>query len=172
MAQKISLFSNKFPNRFVIDRQGLVDIDVVETHQDRLDASWEWTGANLVVGPGGAPAQGFGQKGRLRRAGFISGNFWLTIADFDGNRIHSKFIDEAIVDPDVVEEVRQNSTFILEKGLIDPNHVSFRSARFPDLVIQQVNFQLFAKPARPQFPEEFQAATFRIVQPALDASNE
>jgi Alpha-L-arabinofuranosidase B (ABFB) domain len=172
MARKISLFSNRFPDRFIIDRQGEADIAIVETEQDRADASWEWTGPNLVVGPGGAPARGFGEKGQLRRAGFLSGGFSLMIADFDGNRIHSKFIDEAIADPAVVAEVRRNSTFVLEKGLIDPNHVSFRSERFPDLFIQQVNFQLFAKPARAQFPDEFQAATFRIVEPALDAGNQ
>ena len=90
------------------------------------------------------------------------------IATFDGNRIHGKF-DAGITDPDVAAEVRANSTFILEKGLIDPNHVSFRSARFPDLFIQQINFQLFAKPARAQFPDELQAATFRMVEPPLNA---
>ncbi|OCB12484.1 hypothetical protein A5717_17545 [Mycolicibacterium porcinum] len=168
MAQKISLFSNRFQDRFIIDRQGQADIAVPQSEQDRIDASWEWTGPNLVVGPGGAPARGFGEQGQLRRAGFLTGGFSLMVADFDGNRIHSKFIDEAIADPAVVAEVRRNSTFVLEQGLIDPNHVSFRSVAFPELFIQQVNFELFARPARPQFPEEFQAATFRIVQPALD----
>jgi hypothetical protein len=166
-SRKISIFSNKFPDRFIVDRQGLADIAVVESFTDRQDASFEWTGPNLVLGPGGAPAKGFGEEGQLRRAGAPLG-FTLMIATFDGNRIHGKF-DEGITDPDVAAEVRANSTFVLEKGLIDPNHVSFRSARFPDLFIQQINFQLFAKPARAQFPDEFQAATFRMVEPPLNA---
>ena len=35
--------------------------------------------------------------------------------------------------------------------------------------IHEINFQLFAKPARAQFPNEFQAATFRMVEPPLNA---
>lgn len=169
-SRKISIFSNKFPDRFIIDRQGVADIAVVESFSDRQDASFEWTGPNLVLGPGGAPASGFGEQGQLRRAGAPFG-FTLMIADFDDNRIHSKF-DQGITDPEVAAEVRANSTFVLEQGLIDPNHVSFRSARFPDLFIQQINFQLFARPARVQFPNELQAATFRMVEPPLNAADQ
>src|SRR5690606_13194992 len=89
---------------------------------------------------------------------------------FEDNSIHCMYAG-GITDAQVGEEVRKNSTFVLEKGLIDPNHVSFRSARFPDLFIQQVNFQLFARPARPQFPDEFEAATFRMVTPPLNAAD-
>ena len=67
-SRKISIFSNKFTDHFIVDRQGLADIAVVESFTDRQDASFEWTGANLVLGPGGAPATGFGEKGQLRRA--------------------------------------------------------------------------------------------------------
>ncbi|WP_280501662.1 AbfB domain-containing protein [Nocardia farcinica] len=169
MGMKISMFSNKFQDHFIVERQGLADIAPIETPADRENASFEWTGPGLVLGPDGAPADGFGASGQLRRAGAPFG-FVLMIATFEDNRIHGKFAD-GITDPQVAEEVRKNSTFVLEKGLIDPNHVSFRSARFPDLFIQQVNFQLFARLARPQFPDEFQAATFRMVTPPLNAAD-
>jgi Alpha-L-arabinofuranosidase B (ABFB) domain len=166
-SRKISIFSNRFQDRFIVDGAGGVNIAVVTSFTDRQDASFEWTGPNLVLGPGGAPARGFGEQGQLRRAGQPFGST-LMIATFDGNRIERKF-DEGITDPDVAAEVRANSTFVLVPGLIDPNHVSFQSARFPDLFIQQINNQLFAKPARAQFPNEFQAATFRMVEPPLNA---
>jgi alpha-L-arabinofuranosidase B-like protein len=171
MSSKISIFSNRFQDHFIVDRQDVVDIAVVDvgSFNDRQDASFEWTGPNLLLGPDGV-AEGFGEEGQLRRAGAPLGST-LMIDTFDGNRIHSKF-DKGITDPDVAAEVRANSTFVLVQGLIDPNQVSFQSKRFPDLFIQQINFQLFAKPARDQFPNELQAATFRIVEPPLNARDQ
>ena len=93
----------------------------------------------------------------LRRAGAPLG-FVLRIATFDNFRIHGKFFD-GIVDPNVMAEVRQESTFVLEKGVIDPNQFSFRSVKFPDRFIRHRDFKLFAEPVNA--PAELQSATFR-----------
>ena len=63
----------------------------------------------------------------------------LHIAPFDEFRIHIKCFD-GIVDPDRKEEVRQESTFTIVQGLIDPNQFSFRSVKFPDLFIRHRDF--------------------------------
>jgi hypothetical protein len=142
-----SLFSNNFPDRFIISRGGFADIARIETDIDRGDATFDWTG----------PSLSFGTTGQLRRAVAPLG-FVLHIADFDGFRIHEKFFD-GIVDPDRKEEVRQESTYAVVPGLIDPNQFSFRSVKFPDRFIRHRNFQLFAEPVNA--PRELQDATFR-----------
>jgi hypothetical protein len=147
----LSLFSNNFPDFFVIERAGLADIARIETDADRGDATFQWTGPNLRIG----------ETGQLRRAAFPLG-FVLQIATFDGFRMHGKFAD-GIIDPAVAEEVRADSTFVLEQGLIDPNQLTFRSVKFPDRVIRHRNFQLFAEPVNT--PGDFQDATFRIASP-------
>jgi hypothetical protein len=76
--------------------------------------------------------------------------------------MHGKF-DVGITDPDVAAEVRADSTFVLEKGLIDPNQFSFRSVKFPELFIRHRDFKLFAESVNT--PDELQSATFRIVPP-------
>ncbi|BBZ33626.1 AbfB domain-containing protein [Mycolicibacterium confluentis] len=162
----ISLFSNKFQDHFVVLRGGFADIATIATDQDREDATINWTGSGLVLGPGGTFG-GFGQKGQLRRGSTPPG-FLTMIATFDGNRIHEKFFD-GIVDPERKAEVLRDSTFILEKGLIDPNQVSFRWAESSDIYIVQRNFQLFAQ--RAVTPDDFQAATFRMTNP-LNAQNQ
>jgi hypothetical protein len=151
----LSLFANQFQDRFIIDRTGLADIARVETDADRGDATLNWTGPNLRIG----------EPGQLRRAIAPLG-FVLRIATFDEFRIHVKFAD-GIIDPAVAEEVRADSTFILEQGLIDPNQVSFRSAKFRDRFIRHRNFQLFAEPINT--PQDHQDATFRIAAPLQQA---
>ena len=146
-----SLFSNNFPDMFIISRGGFADVAKIETDLDRGDATFDWTG----------PGLNFGATGQVRRAADPLG-FVLHIADFDGFRIHEKFFD-GIVDPDRKEEVRQESTFVAVPGLIDPNHFSFRSVRFPDRFIRHRNFQLFAEPVNA--PRELQDATFRMAPP-------
>lgn len=76
--------------------------------------------------------------------------------------MHGKF-DAGITDPAVAAEVREDSTFVLEKGVIDPNQFSFRSVKFPDRFIRHRDFKLFAEPVNS--PDELQSATFRIVPP-------
>jgi len=148
---RISLFSNNFPDRFIVERTGLADIAVIETDIDRGDATFEWTGPNMRIG----------ETGQLRRATPLLGVV-LQIATFDDFRMHGKFAD-GIIDPAVAAEVRADSTFVLEQGLIDPNQFSFRSAKFPDRFIRHRNFQLFAEPVNA--PRELQDATFRRASP-------
>jgi len=143
----ISLFSNNLPDFFIVERQGLADIAKIETDVDRGDATFEWTGPNMQPGT----------TGQLRRAAAPLGVV-LHVASFDGFRIQGKFFD-GIVDPDRKEEVRQESTFVIEAGLIDPNQLSFRSVKFGDRHLRHRDFQLFAEPVR--FPDELQSATFR-----------
>ena len=143
----ISLFANNLPGFFIIERQGLAAITEIETDVDRENATFEWTGPDMQPGT----------TGQLRRAVAPLG-FVLHIASFDSFRIHGKFFD-GIVDPAVKEEVRQESTFVIEAGLIDPNQLSFRSVKFGDRHIRHRDFQLFAEPVR--FPDELQSATFR-----------
>ncbi|MER6244821.1 AbfB domain-containing protein [Streptomyces griseorubiginosus] len=150
-ASRFSLFSNNFPEFFVIDHGGLVDIAKIETDADRADATFTWDGPNLD----------FGVKGRLLRAAPPLG-FCLRIATFDDFRIHSKFF-EGIEDPAVAAEVREDSTFVLERAEIDPNQASFRSVKFPDRFIRHRDFQLFAEPV--STPDELQSACFRIDSP-------
>ena len=147
----VSLFSNNLPDFFIVERSGLADIAKIETDTDRRDATFEWTGPNLR----------FGETGQLRRAVAPLG-FVLRIATFDDFRMHGKF-DAGIVDPDVAAEVRADSTFVLERGVIDPNQFSFRSVKFPDRFIRHRDLQLFAEPVNT--PDELQSATFRIVSP-------
>ena len=151
-----SLFSNQFQDRFIIRRGGFGDIAKIETDIDRGDATFDWTG----------PSLGFGTAGQLRGAAAPPG-FVLHIAPFDDFRIHDKFFD-GIVDPDRMEEVRQESTFVAVPGLIDPNQFSFQSVKFPDRFIRHRNFQLFAEPINT--PAEHQDATFRRAPP-LQASS-
>lgn len=147
----LSLFSNNFPDFFMIERTGLIDIAKIETDVDRADATFEWTGPNLRLG----------EQGQLQRAVAPLG-FVMMIATFDDFRMHGKFVT-GITDPVVAAEVRANSTFVLEKGLIDPNQVSFRSMQFPDRFIRHRDFHLFAEPVNS--PNELQSATFRIAPP-------
>lgn len=147
----ISLFSNNLPNFFIVERSGLADIAKIETDIDRGDATFEWTGSNLR----------FGETGQLRRA-VAPLDFVLRIATFDGFRMHGKF-DVGIEDPAVAAEVHADSTFVLEKGVIDPNQFSFRSVKFPHRFIRHRDFKLFAEPVNT--PDELQSATFRIVSP-------
>jgi hypothetical protein len=152
----LSLFSNNFQDRFIVERSGDVDIAPIETDTDRGDATFEWTGPNLRIG----------ETGQLRRATPLLGVV-LRIATFDKFRMEGKFAD-GIVDETVAEEVRQDSTFVLEQGLIDPNQLTFRSVKFPDRVIRHRNFKLFAEQVNS--PADFQDATFRIASP-LRATN-
>ncbi len=152
----LSLYSNDLPDFYIVERSGLADIAKIETDIDRGDATFEWTGAHLRIG----------ETGQLRRAAAPLG-FVLRIATFDNYRIHGKYFD-GIIDPDVKEEVREESTFVLEKGAIDPNQFSFRSVKFPDLYIRHQNFQLFATPVNA--PAELQAATFRPAAPLQPAN--
>jgi hypothetical protein len=154
MSNKLSLFSNNLPDFFVVERTGLADIAEIHTDIDRGDATFEWTGASL----------NFGTTGRLLRAVAPLG-ICLHIATFDGFRMHGKFF-EGITDPDVARQVREDSTFTLEKAEIDPNHVSFRSVRFPDRFIRHRDEQLFAEPVNT--PAELQSACFRINAPLAD----
>jgi hypothetical protein len=145
---KLSLFSNNLPDFFIVERQGdceIAKIDI-DSFSDRFDATFEWTGPNLRVGE-------TGQLRRVNPPGIV-----LHIATFDNFRIHGKFFD-GIVDPNVMAEVREESTFVLEKGLIDPNQCSFRSVKFPDRFIRYRDFKLFAEPVNA--PDELQSATFR-----------
>ena len=129
-----SLFSNNFPDHFIILRDGFADIAKIETDIDRGNATFDWTGPSLRVGT----------TGQLRRAVAPLG-FVLHVADFENFRILEKFFD-GIIDPARKEEVRQESTFLVEAGLIDPNQFSFRSVKFPDRFIRHRDFQLFAEP--------------------------
>ena len=148
---KLSLFSNNLQSFFIIDHDGLADIAEIETDEDRRDATFEWTGPHL----------NFGETGQLRRAVAPLG-FCLRIATFDDFRIHSKFF-AGIEDPEVAAEVREDSTYTLERAEIDPNQASFRSVRFPDRFIRHRNHQLFAE--RVNTPAELQSACFRIESP-------
>jgi len=147
----LSLFSNNFQDFFIVERSGLADIAKIETDIDRGDATFEWTGPNLR----------FGETGQLRRTAAPLG-FVLQIATFDGFRMHGKYF-ASITDPAVLEEVFADSTFVLERGLIDPNQFSFRSVKFPDRFIRHRDFKLFAEPVTT--PDELQSATFRAVPP-------
>jgi hypothetical protein len=129
----MSLLSEPVQELFVVERQGLADIAAIESDMDRADASFEWTGPNFSIG----------EEGQIRRANPLIGVV-LMIADFDNFRIHGKFAD-GIVDPQVAADVRENSTFILEQGRMDPSQVSFRSKKFPDLFIRQRERKLFAQ---------------------------
>ncbi|MFD9521750.1 AbfB domain-containing protein [Streptomyces sp. NPDC059979] len=148
---KLSLFSNNFPDFFIIDHNGLVDIAKMETEDDRRNATFQWTGSSL----------NFGQKGMLVRAVAPPG-FCLHIATFDNFRIHSKFFT-GITDPQVKARVIEESTYILQAAEIDPNQASFRSVKFPDRFIRHRGFELFAEPVAT--PDELQSACFRIAQP-------
>ncbi|MGW2634056.1 AbfB domain-containing protein [Streptomyces chattanoogensis] len=148
---KLSLFSNNFPELFIIDHTGLVDIAKIETEDDRRNATFQWTG----------PSLNFGNKGMLIRAVAPPG-FCLHIATFDNFRIHSKFFT-GITDPQVKAQVIEESTYVLERAEIDPNQASFRSVKFPDRFIRHRNFELFAEPV--VTPDELQSACFRIAQP-------
>ncbi|MFD3329629.1 AbfB domain-containing protein [Streptomyces sp. NPDC058701] len=148
---KLSLFSNNFPDFFIIDHGGLVDIAKIETEDDRRNATFQWTGPSLSVG----------ERGMLVRAVAPPG-FCLHIATFDNFRIHSKFFT-GITDPQVKAQVIKESTYTLEQAEIDPNQFSFRSVQFPDRVIRHRNFELFAEPV--VTPDELQSACFRISQP-------
>ncbi|MGC0397962.1 hypothetical protein RKD27_000606 [Streptomyces sp. SAI-126] len=150
-ANRLSLFSNNFPEFFIIDHDGLVDIAKIESDVDRGNATFEWDGSSLSVG----------KQGRLLRAVAPLG-FCLRIATFDGFRIHSKFF-EGIPDPDVAAEVREDSTFVIEQAEVDPNQISFRSVKFPDRFIRHRDFQLFAEPVSTL--DELQSACFRIDSP-------
>lgn len=163
----ISMYSNNKPDHYIVERAGVADIATIQTDQDRQDATFVWTGAGLVLGPGVTSA-GFGQKGQLRRAGSPEG-FVLMIATFDDFRIHGKYAD-GIVDPAVAAEVRRDSTFVLEKGLIDPNQVSFRSVQYPDRYIRHRGNMLFAETVRT--PGDYQTATFRMTWPLTGAVND
>jgi hypothetical protein len=149
--RKISLFSNNLQNFFIVERTGLADIAEIKTFSDRQDASFEWTGDQMR----------FGETGQLRRATGPLGVV-LHIATFDDFRIHGKFFD-GIIDPDVKARVLEESTFVLEKGVIDPNHFSFRSVKFPERFIRHRDFKLFAEPVNK--PAELQSATYRAVRP-------
>lgn len=146
-----SLFSNQFQDRFVMERPDGAVIDRIVTDADRSDATFTWTGGSLSVGT----------TGQLHRGVFQTG-IVLHIATFDSNRILGKQFD-TIIDPNVKEQVRQESTFRIEEGLIDPNQITFRSVKFPELVIRHRNFQLFAE--RDVTPQDFQDATFRRAPP-------
>ncbi|MFG2227377.1 AbfB domain-containing protein [Streptomyces sp. NPDC048644] len=148
---KLSLFSNNFPEFFIIDHTGLADIAKIENEEDRRNATFQWTG----------PSLNFGERGMLVRAVAPVG-FCLRIATFDNFRIHSKFFT-GITDPQVKAEVIEESTYVLEQAEIDPNQASFRSVKFPDRFIRHRNFELFAEPV--VTPPELQSACFRIAQP-------
>ncbi|MFI7103756.1 AbfB domain-containing protein [Streptomyces sp. NPDC050161] len=148
---KLSLFSNNFPEFFIIDHTGLADIAKIVNEEDRRNATFQWTG----------PSLNFGEKGMLVRAVAPAG-FCLRIATFDNFRIHSKFFT-GITDPQVKAEVIEESTYVLEQAEIDPNQASFRSVKFPDRFIRHRNFELFAEPV--VTPPELQSACFRIAQP-------
>ncbi|MGW3322385.1 AbfB domain-containing protein [Streptomyces virginiae] len=149
---KLSLFSNNFPDFFIIDHSGLADIAKIETDQDRRDATFRWTGSSLAT---------FGGTGMLVRAVAPPG-FCLRIATFDDFRIHSKFFT-GIIDPQVKAEVIEESTYIIEAAEIDPNQASFRSVKFPDRFIRHRNFELFAEPI--VTIDDMQSACFRIAPP-------
>ncbi|MFE5659362.1 AbfB domain-containing protein [Streptomyces sp. NPDC056517] len=149
---KLSLFSNNFPDFFIIDHDGLAYIAKIETEEDRRNATFQWTGPSLV---------NFGGTGMLVRAVAPPG-FCLRIATFDNFRIHSKFFT-GITDPQVKAEVIEESTYVIEPAKIDPNQASFRSVKFPDRFIRHRNFALFAEPV--VTPSELQSACFRIASP-------
>src|SRR5690349_17303342 len=88
---KLSLFSNNFPDFFIVERSGDVDISKIETDDDRRNATFEWTG----------PALDFGETGRLVRAALPLG-FCLRIDALEGFRVVGKFFT-GIIDPDVAE---------------------------------------------------------------------
>jgi len=146
-----SLFSNNFPDHFIVEQSGDANIAKIVTDTDRGDATFDWTGGSLS----------FGSTGQLRRAVAPIG-IVLHIADFANFRILGKQFD-TISDPAVKEKVRQESTFVIEPGLIDPNHLTFRSVRFPDRVIRHKSFQLFAEDVNA--PAELQSATYRRASP-------
>jgi hypothetical protein len=148
---KLSLFSNNFPDFFIIDHTGLVDIAKIETDEDRRNATFQWTG----------PSFQFGTTGMLVRAVAPPG-FCLRIATFDDFRIHSKFFT-GITNPAVKAQVIEESTYVLQAAEIDPNQASFRSVKFPDRFIRHRNFELFAEPV--VTPSELQSACFRITNP-------
>ncbi|MFE5677894.1 AbfB domain-containing protein [Streptomyces erythrochromogenes] len=151
MMARISLFSNNLPDSFIVERNGFGDIAEIVTDTDRGDATFDWTGSSMA----------FGKTGQLRRAVAPIG-FVLHIATFDNFRIHGKFFD-GIIDPEVKARVLEESTFLLEKGLIDPNHFSFRSTKFPELFIRHRDSMLFAE--KVETPDDFQSATFRRALP-------
>ncbi|MGW1671524.1 AbfB domain-containing protein [Streptomyces sp. NPDC002324] len=147
MSVKLSLFSNNFPDFFIIDQDGSVDIAEIDSDEDRRDATLEWTG----------PQMSLGETGQLLRAKEPLG-FCLRIMSFDEFRIDSKFFT-GIIDPDVAAEVRADSTFTLVPAEIDPAQFSFRSVRFPDRFLRHRDFHLFAE--RVNTPAELQSACFR-----------
>jgi hypothetical protein len=148
---RLSMFSNDLPDFYIIERTGLADIAKIETDIDRGDATFVWTGDHV----------NFGESGRLLRAVAPTG-FCLRIATFDDFRIHGKFF-EGIIDPDVAAEVREDSTFVIERAEIDPSQISFRSVKFPDRFIRHRDFMLFAEPV--STPQELQSACFRPDSP-------
>ncbi|MFF4098900.1 AbfB domain-containing protein [Streptomyces sp. NPDC001903] len=149
---KLSLFSNNFPDFFIIDHNGLVDIAKIETEEDRRNATFQWTGTSLAS---------FGGEGMLVRAVAPIG-FCLHIATFDNFRIHSKFFT-GITEPEVKAQVIEESTYILEAAEIDPNQASFRSVKFPERFIRHRNFELFAETL--ESIDDLQSACFRIAPP-------
>jgi hypothetical protein len=148
----LSLFSNNLPDFFIIERQGDAGIAKPETDIDRHNATFVWTN----------PTFGHGQTGMLQKAPLPEG-FVLQIATFDDFHIIGKFFD--VDDPALKEEIQQESTFVVERGLIDPNQFSFRSVKFPNRFIRHRDFQLFAEPVNT--PNELQSATFRHAPPLL-----
>ncbi|MFF0033321.1 hypothetical protein ACFYS7_35065 [Streptomyces avermitilis] len=49
----LSLLSNNFPDFFIIDHTGLVDIAKIEPEDDRRNATLQWTGPSLNFGKKG-----------------------------------------------------------------------------------------------------------------------
>ncbi|MCV7003085.1 AbfB domain-containing protein [Mycolicibacterium alvei] len=58
------------------------------------------------------------------------------IATWRDFSIITKGFNPERMEPAVVAEVRANSMFVIEKGLIDPNAISFRSLTYPDRYIR------------------------------------
>lgn len=147
-----SLFSNNLQDHFIAEQSGDANIIKIVTDIDRADATFNWTGGSLS----------FGSTGQLKRAVNQTG-IVLHIATFANFRIMGKQFD-TITDPAVMEQVRRESTFVIEPGLIDPNQLTFRSVAFPNRVIRHKGFQLFAEDVNA--PAELQSATYRRA-PAL-----
>lgn len=97
---------------YIRDSGGWGELTTIQTEGDRMDASFEWTGAWR-----------YGESGQLRL--IINPLMVLRHLPDSNFRISFDYYGPAL-DPEAEPRVRADSTFILEPGLVDPNQYSFR----------------------------------------------
>jgi Alpha-L-arabinofuranosidase B (ABFB) domain len=154
----VSLQSANFPDRFVRHQNFLGELSPIQSNLDRQDATfWLMDGATV------------GDVVELR-----STNFPLHVLRHQDFRLKLHEYNPPLAPPggarpETPEErlLREDSRFILERGLAEPGNpaaVSFRSFNFHDRFIRHRDFHLFVE-APGTGPPGPQDATFRVVAP-------